>query len=322
MVFHAAGDTGGVKRPEVQALVARGMEQDYAAASEKPAFFYHLGDVVYYNGLVRDYFAQFYEPYEHYPCPIVGIGGNHDGDKFEVATSSLEGFYRNFCADAGTYTPESRDTGRMAMCQPYVYWSFDTPFAYFIGLYTNVPEGGELDQTQRDWFRSEMAAAPKDKALMLALHHPIYSFDNFHSGSPKMALEVEQAINESRRVPNVILTAHVHNYQRIEVETGGIRLPFLVIGNGGYWHLHRLSVNVGHRDHETGAMLVAGTDDRHGFATLDIGPRFLNGRFTTVPRPHESWSDPNNYNARCDVFSYSAEPMTLAAGKAVKLSAP
>jgi acid phosphatase type 7 len=42
MVFHAAGDTGGVKRPEVQALVARGMEQDYAAASEKPAFFYHL----------------------------------------------------------------------------------------------------------------------------------------------------------------------------------------------------------------------------------------------------------------------------------------
>jgi len=56
-----------------------------------------------------------------------------------------------------------------------------------------------------------MAAAPTDKALILSLHHPIYSFDNFHSGSADMAREVEGAINESRRVPNLILTAHVHN---------------------------------------------------------------------------------------------------------------
>ena len=38
------------------------------------------------------------------------------------------------------------------MVQPYVYWCLDTPLAYFIGLYTNVPEGGLIDTEQRNWF--------------------------------------------------------------------------------------------------------------------------------------------------------------------------
>ena len=83
----------------------------------------------------------------------------------------------------------------MAMCQPYVYWCLLTPLAYFIGLYTNVPEGGQIDAEQREWFPRQLADAPTDRALILALHHPIYSFDDFHSGSPVMAREVQDAIN-------------------------------------------------------------------------------------------------------------------------------
>ncbi len=30
------------------------------------------------------------------------------------------------------------------MIEPYVYWRFDTPLAYIIGLYTNVVNGGML----------------------------------------------------------------------------------------------------------------------------------------------------------------------------------
>ena len=62
-----------------------------------------------------------------------------------------------------------------------------------------------------------MRAADPDKALIVALHHPVYSFDNYHSGSPNMAQELQDAINASRRVPNLVLSAHVHNYQRIEL---------------------------------------------------------------------------------------------------------
>jgi hypothetical protein len=80
MAFHCIGDTGGVKRPEAQQLVARGMEQSLKSDKMSPRFCYNVGDLVYYNGEVNDYWDQFYEPYEHYPLPIVAIPGNHDGE--------------------------------------------------------------------------------------------------------------------------------------------------------------------------------------------------------------------------------------------------
>jgi len=311
MIFHTAGDTGGVKSPEAQALVARGMEQSFER--EKAAFFYHLGDIVYYMGEKRKYFDQFYDPYEHYPAPIFAIPGNHDGAIGD--SRSLDGFEQNFCAPKGTYTEESMDIQRMAMCQPYAYWCLDTPLAYFIGLYTNVPEGGEIDDDQRQWFQSQLAEAPKDKTLILALHHPIYSFDNFHSGSPSMAHEVEDAINKTRRVPNLILTAHVHNYQRIEKRIASGTLPILVVGNGGFWNLHNLTVAPGHKDPGTSATLEAGTDKRHGFATIEVTRDHINGHFTTVPK---SLSDPESYET-FDRFNYRAAPIWLPEGEAVQL---
>ncbi len=63
-----------------------------------------------------------------------------------------------------------------------------------------------------DLLTHEFAAAPKEKAPILALHHPVYSFDDHHSGTPRMADAVQHAVNDSRRVPNAILTAHVRSY--------------------------------------------------------------------------------------------------------------
>jgi acid phosphatase type 7 len=82
MVFHICGDTGGVKNPAPQQLVASAMEADATndTANGEAAFFYHLGGVVYYNGETSEYYPQFYLPYEYYPLPVVGIPGNHDGD--------------------------------------------------------------------------------------------------------------------------------------------------------------------------------------------------------------------------------------------------
>ena len=319
MVFHCIGDTGGVKRPEAQMLVASGMERSLDTDKMAPSFCYHLGDVVYYTGEVKEYWPQFYEPYDGYPLKIFGIAGNHDGEKTTQESTSLLGYYENFCAEPDTHTHEARESGRQAMIQPWIYWTLTTPFATIIGLYTNVPEHGRLDDAQRAWFRGEMRDADPDKALIVALHHPVYSFDKYHSGSSTMAQELQDAINESRRVPNLVLTAHVHNYQRIELRSADFTIPFFVIGNGGYWNLHYLASAPGYQDPETEAKLMQAIDSRHGFMTFSISKKVINGHFTTVPRPQESWSDPNSFNPTFDVFSYSAVPRRLAEGQSVTL---
>ncbi|MDO1581599.1 metallophosphoesterase family protein [Rhizobium oryzicola] len=320
LAFHCVGDTGGVKRPEAQAMVASGMEHSLETDRMHPVFCYHLGDVVYYTGEVAEYWPQFYEPYEHYPLPIVAIPGNHDGELTTRESISLLGFYENFLAEApDTFTHESHDSGRPAMHQPWFYWTLITPFATIIGLYTNVPEHGKISPEQRAWFHNEMKAADKSKAVIVALHHPVYSFDKYHSGSSTMATELQDAINTSRRVPNMVLTAHVHNYQRIEKTIGGHSIPFFVIGNGGYWNLHYLASQPGYTDPETGAKLIQAIDSRHGFMTFELSQKVINGHFTTVPRPQESWSDPNGYNDKFDVFSYSALPMFLKDGETAEL---
>ena len=70
LVFHTVGDTGNASHgAEAQEAVAFHMEQQVhaAQASHRPAFFYHLGDVVYFNGERNRYEGQFYEPYLNYP---------------------------------------------------------------------------------------------------------------------------------------------------------------------------------------------------------------------------------------------------------------
>ncbi len=172
--------------------------------------------MVYFNGQISEYYAQFYEPYARYAPPIISIPGNHDGDPINSSQTSLDGWVAYFMQGTPHIDPNSHDAPRVTMSLPNVYFTLNCPFLTIVGMYTNVPEGGSIDSVQQQWLTNEFATAPADKALIVALHHPIYSFDNFHSGSARMADAVQQAINDSRRVPNMVLTAHVHNYQRIE----------------------------------------------------------------------------------------------------------
>ena len=136
--------------------MAQGLERDSAVAGPHglPAFFYHLGDVIYFDGEASEYLPQFYDPYEHYDLPIIGIPGNHDGavsddGKRTNPLPSLATFVRNFCAaEAGTRSPDAGEASRTAMTQPNVYFTLLTPFATIVGLYTNVPEGGVVQDDQ------------------------------------------------------------------------------------------------------------------------------------------------------------------------------
>ena len=304
MVFQTIGDTGGIKRPEEQQLVANNMEIALQASdvSARPAFFYHLGDVVYYYGEETQYYSQFYEPYSHYNAPIFAIPGNHDGDLQDMSIPSLQAFNNNFCSAEAQIAPSSGDAPRDTMTQPNVYWTLETPLATFIGLYTNVPDGGELGDDQIAWLHSELEGAPRNKALIVAMHHPIYSADSHHSGSKYMEDLFDAAMVSSKRLPDLVLTAHVHNYQRYTRQYNGASITYMVVGSGGYWNLHQMVQPLRQPaspisfpfpiPNRPDLVLNSFLDSRHGFLTLTVTPDTIRGEYYTVPRPQESWSAP------------------------------
>jgi len=306
MVFHVVGDTGGIQDGEFQNNVAEQMIAHLnASKGAKPQFCYHVGDVVYFTGMRDDYYAQFYHPYAHYDAPIFSIPGNHDGEVDDpTAQTSLDGWVDYFMQANPDVDPISKDAPRVQLNLPNVYWTLVTPLATIIGMYTNVPEGGSIDSTQQQWITNEFATAPKDRALILALHHPIYSFDVFHSGSSKMADVLENAIRDTGRVPNLVLSGHVHDYQRIEktIAPDG-PTPFIVTGNGGYHNLHAVHSNPGDEAPDSQAVLKYASAKTWGFLTLTIDKKTISGVTTEVDR--------SDTVKEGDSFSYSAAPIIL-----------
>jgi hypothetical protein len=304
LVFHIDGDIGGIKDPVPQQLVANGMERDFrsdpAHPEADPAFFYLLGDCVYFNGQASEYFGQFYQPYEHYLAPIFAVPGNHDGDAV-APESSLQAFVRNFCQkEPGVVTPDAGESTRTAMTQPNVFWTLLTPLATIIGLYTNVPEGGAVHPDQLNWLVGELEAADQNKPVFVTMHHPILSGDDHHASSKAMEDALAAAENQSGRIPDIIFAGHVHNYQRFTRVQDGRDVPYIVAGAGGYHNLHHVVKVNGQKivpPVQLGGMTGAPTlesyvDSRHGFLRIEVTADSVQGKYYTVARPQESWSDP------------------------------
>jgi acid phosphatase type 7 len=187
MVFHSVGDTGDYRGQE-QDFVAGMMKHDAETqpANKKPAFYYYLGDVVYFAGDLDRYAANFYETYKDYPGFIVSIPGNHDcqpddpqDGPVDPTKFPLDGWIQNFMSkNPGLLGSLKTGSGRTQMDLPNVYWTFTTPFATIIGLFSNVGETqGEIHQDQIDWFQGELKAADPNLALIVAVHHPPFSGD-------------------------------------------------------------------------------------------------------------------------------------------------
>ena len=302
MVFHSVGDTGGVNTPTQIENVAAYMEKDFAGSdlTAYPSFFYHLGDVVYYDGETPNYFPEFYEPYMNYPAPIFAIPGNHDGDVNEqFPEPSLAAFVRNFCSQVPVITPEAKDAPRHAMTQPNVYWTLETPLATIIGLYSNCPEGGQLSQAQIDWFQSELENAPIGKALIVAVHHPIYSAYGPKPGSQHLYDFLNTACKTANnRTPDLILNGHVHNYQRFTGTLAGKEVACIVAGAGGYNpSLHALSKAF----HDAKLPIeMAGSegrlenfcDSKHGYLKITVTKGAIAVEYFAVPDPSSPATKP------------------------------
>jgi hypothetical protein len=307
LVFHTVGDTGDY----------RGQQQDFVAAmmthdcnnldeAKKPAFFYHLGDVVYFAGDIDRYGANFYETYQDYPAFIVAIPGNHDcqpddpqDGPVDPEKVPLDGWVQNFMSkDPSRLGSLKTNSHRTQMDLPNVYWTFTTPLATIIGLFSNVGEiQGEFHQDQIDWFKSELQAANPGLPLIVAVHHPPFSGDTEHAGSSVVAKMLFESFNTTERYPNLILSGHVHNYQRftymMETPHGSRAIPCIVAGAGGYTNLgklHRIqgSYPTAPLPLENGLTLEQYDQDNFGFLRLEVSKTEIVGTYFSAPFAHVS----------------------------------
>jgi hypothetical protein len=250
--FHAVGDTGGNGgSTQAEDDLAKQMAADFTVGEDahNPAFFFHLGDVVY--GANKDYAGyldEFYRPYMKYPGKIIAIPGNHDGEKLKGTDPvPLRAFLANFCSATPARSPVAEAGGiyRQMPAQPGVYFMLRAPFIDIIGLYTNSSEGpGDLhgsdsDDSQIQWLTSTLAHLANErrsgtrKALIFATHHPPYSLGG-HSPSVQMRQTIDEACDTAEVYPDAVLSGHAHNYQRHTRMQGNRQTPYVVAGGGGH----------------------------------------------------------------------------------------
>ena len=250
IVFHAVGDTGAPIESQFgkESSVADLMLREFAStvpASDQPAFFFHLGDVVYYYGEPEFYYDQFYHPYKNYPGPIFAIPGNHDGITHPNGLSTLNGFISAFCDDRPRFWQEAGGIQRTTMNQPGVYFTLDAPLVSIIGLYSNCSETyGYLDEQQKLFLLSELKrlkplrARKTINAILLAVHHCPMSFSISKPASVTMRADIDAACQQADCWPDAVFSGHAHVYQRMSrlltVDGEPWQIPHFIAGSGGY----------------------------------------------------------------------------------------
>jgi hypothetical protein len=265
ITFHAVGDTGAAKVNARQtaataianeAGVADAMANDVISTGVNgPAFFFHLGDVIYNFGEAQYYYDQFYEPFREYDRPIFAIPGNHDGMVFGQGSTgpqvpSLDAFLTNFCAASPGPSPDAGAMVRSVMTQPAVYFTLDAPFVSIIGLYSNVMDTGggiissqgghfPLVNDQLDFLKKELARlkpqrAAGARAIVIAVHHPPLSVDAKTGGSGGLMADIDACCKAAGLWPDLVLSAHAHLYQRFTRVVNGRQVPYIVSGSGGF----------------------------------------------------------------------------------------
>lgn len=321
--FHAAGDSGNGKFPvakdqsthfgvidpgvkESQIAVADAMTADLNVnhPESSPAFFFHLGDVIYFDNTPTGYHEQFYVPYQRYPGKIIAIPGNHDGEVFlGHQKSSLVEFIKNFCQAAPGVPPDASPVIREMSAQPGVFWWLQAPFADIVGLYSNCGEGpGALrgaipGEEMYTWFQSALgriAQARKKggrKALIFATHHPSVTATLFdpksdgHSPSQEMGADMDAAFDKAGIWPDLVLSAHDHNYQRFTRHRQGRDTTYLVAGGAGR---KAQAVPAAHGQ-VAGEFKYEHSHGGHGYLLISARSTSLQVNYKPVPGP-----DPHN----------------------------
>jgi hypothetical protein len=268
IIFHAVGDSGasnpGKYMNEIGVADQLTMDAQSSDDANRPAFLFHLGDVVYDFGESKYYYDQFYNPFRNYPAPIFAIPGNHDSFVIPGTPADqtpLTIFSRNFCASSPMITAEAASLHRTASTQPGVYFCLDAPFVRIIGLFSNALEDpGVISSEGKKWaavpnyqldFLTAQLKRIKDEkykgAVLLAVHHPPFSYapakaaggaGGNHGCSSAMLRQIDTICQQEGVYPHAFLSAHAHNYQRytrtVHFGNADFDVPFIVCGDGGH----------------------------------------------------------------------------------------
>jgi Calcineurin-like phosphoesterase len=290
MTFHIVGCSGDPSVTQPGLTVAAGMAAQIAkpvSPAVAPSFLYHLGDIAYADkgsdttGALWN--TQFYAQYESYasasgPLPILAVAGNHDGKLGTPPDTEIGHFLQNMCGTEGTVSPDNQaDKARTESTLPYPYWRLDTPLAWVMGLYSNVSNGGVLDDPTRysdptqgpqykwlveqlSWCKAQNATGTP-RAILLAVHYPPYNgtLDFQQRGNPKygnnnaypnavpLGMVLQSAFTQSGQIPDAIFSAHAHLYQRITLTYNNSagkaiqQVPCFVVGCGGHTPLELMA---------------------------------------------------------------------------------
>jgi hypothetical protein len=270
IVFHAVGDTGAAYLTKLvnEETVADHLSNDFHSTqgANRPAFLFHLGDIIYSFGEAQFYYDQFFEPFRNYAAPIFAIPGNHDSfvlPNTKPADMPLTTFTRNFCSPQPVVTKEAGSLHRTAMTQPGVYFALDAPFVRIIGLFSNALEDPGVISSQKNQ-KTKWPGVPDDQlafltaqlqniktnkylgAVIIAVHHPPFSYappnkpgaGGIHGGSAVMLGEIDAICKTQGVYPHAFLSGHAHNYQRytrkVSLAGNTYTVPFVVSGDGGY----------------------------------------------------------------------------------------
>jgi hypothetical protein len=270
IVFHAIGDSGaasvGKLTNELHVVDQLTNDVRTSTPNNRPAFLFHLGDIIYNFGESQYYYDQFYEPFRNYAAPIFAIPGNHDSfviPNTAVADMPLTIFSRNFCATSPVVTQEAGSLHRTAMTQPGVYFALDAPFVRIIGLFSNSLEDPGLISSQKGQ-KTKWPGVPDVQlafltaqlqnikaqnyagAVIIAVHHPPFSYSppggaggtGTHVGNTLMLREIDAICQAQGVYPHAFLSGHAHNYQRYTRNLTFLgkkyNVPFVVAGDGGY----------------------------------------------------------------------------------------
>jgi hypothetical protein len=151
------------------------------------------------------------------------------------------------------------------------------------------------------------STAPTDRAFILALHHPIYSFDVYQLQDGGRAGKRDPRLRPRAQSRSVGPRPQLKRIEQTIAKNSAT--PFIVTGNGGYHDLHKIHVEEDGKAPDTGAMLKYFTDKRWGFMTLTIDKKKISGVTIEVDR--------NGQVHAGDSFSYPAAPIHLENPKSV-----
>jgi predicted phosphodiesterase len=227
--FVVVGDTASGTR--AQKRIA------YQLGQSNPEFMLIVGDIVYSNGLVREYFSRFWDVYNNtetsgpevgapmmQSVPFYGVLGNHDVGATNLARfpDGLGAFYffhppRNQPRELNAATPLVGPPERIAafkdaagLSYPALNnYSFDNGPAHFLCLDAN-PYVKVNDPVLQDWIKRDLAQSQATWKFVF-MHQPGIHTSERHYNEQQMRWL--SPLFESNGV-DVVFAGHVHNYQR------------------------------------------------------------------------------------------------------------